>query len=62
MKEEASMQSRLLSVVFLSMTMLSVGGMEVRGACPSADINGDCFVNFEDVAVMACEWLRQDCS
>lgn len=28
----------------------------VRGACPSADLNGDCFVDFEDLAVLASQW------
>jgi hypothetical protein len=26
--------------------------------CPSADLTGDCFVNFRDVAVLAGEWLQ----
>ena len=25
--------------------------------CPSADLTGDCFVNFEDFAIMAAQWL-----
>ncbi|HUW19996.1 MAG TPA: SUMF1/EgtB/PvdO family nonheme iron enzyme [Sedimentisphaerales bacterium] len=28
--------------------------------CPSADLTGDCFVNFEDFAVMANQWLSGD--
>jgi formylglycine-generating enzyme required for sulfatase activity len=28
----------------------------VRGACPSADLTGDCFVDFEDLAVLASQW------
>jgi hypothetical protein len=26
-------------------------------ACPTADLTGDCFVNFKDFAVMAAQWL-----
>jgi len=32
----------------------------VRGACPSADLTGDCFVDFEDFAIMASQWLTTD--
>jgi hypothetical protein len=26
--------------------------------CPSADLNGDCFVDFEDIAIIAGQWLQ----
>ena len=29
-------------------------------ACPSADLTGDCFVDFEDFAVMAAQWPTTD--
>jgi formylglycine-generating enzyme required for sulfatase activity len=29
-------------------------------ACPSADLNGDCFVDYEDFALMAAQWLTTD--
>jgi formylglycine-generating enzyme required for sulfatase activity len=29
-------------------------------ACPSADLTGDCFVDFEDFAVLATEWPTSD--
>jgi len=29
--------------------------------CPSADLTGDCFVNFQDFAMMA-EWWLEDCN
>ncbi|MCK4293223.1 MAG: formylglycine-generating enzyme family protein [Planctomycetes bacterium] len=29
-------------------------------ACPSADLTGDCFVDFEDFALMAAQWLTTD--
>jgi len=28
--------------------------------CPSADLTGDCVVDFEDFAVMAAQWLTTD--
>lgn len=43
-------------IVLLCMVLLSVGGM-VNGACPRADITGDCEVTLEDFAIMASEWL-----
>jgi len=36
--------------------ILAAGGMAI-GACPSADLTGDCFVDFEDFAIMAGQWL-----
>jgi hypothetical protein len=30
---------------------------ESPAACPTADLNGDCFVNFLDLAVLASQWL-----
>ena len=38
------------------MVLLLAGGM-VSGACPRADISGDCEVTLEDFAIMASEWL-----
>jgi len=26
--------------------------------CPSTDLNGDCFVNFDDMAIIASQWLQ----
>ena len=46
-----------VAVVFV--IMLSVGGVEVNGACPSADVSGDCKVNLADLAIMASEWLTE---
>lgn len=28
--------------------------------CPSADLTGDCFVDFEDFAIMAAQWLTDE--
>ena len=51
------MRSSLLSVAAVFVIMLSTGGMAVRGACPSADIGGDCRVNLEDFSILAQQWL-----
>jgi len=29
-----------------------------KGPCPSADLSGDCFVDFKDLAELAAEWLQ----
>jgi sulfatase modifying factor 1 len=29
-------------------------------SCPTADLNGDCFVDFEDFAILASQWLTTD--
>jgi sulfatase modifying factor 1 len=39
--------------------LLSSAGL-CLGACPSADLSGDCFVDFEDFALMAAQWLSGD--
>jgi hypothetical protein len=33
------------------------GSAYVFGICPATDITGDCFVDFEDFALLANEWL-----
>jgi formylglycine-generating enzyme required for sulfatase activity len=42
-----------LSLVFI---LLSMSGISF-GACPRADLTGDCEVNLEDFAIMASEWM-----
>jgi formylglycine-generating enzyme required for sulfatase activity len=32
--------------------------LALEPACPSADLTGDCFVDYEDFALMASQWLR----
>lgn len=32
----------------------------VRGGCPSADLNGDCFIDFKDFAILASQWLASN--
>ena len=39
--------------------LLSSAGL-CLAACPSADLTGDCFVDYEDFALMATQWLTGD--
>ena len=39
--------------------LLAVISVNSIGACPRADISGDCKVNLEDFAIMASEWLTE---
>jgi len=42
-----------ISICVVVLTVFAV----VAGACPRADITGDCKVNLEDFAIMASQWL-----
>ncbi len=44
--------------VLTSMVLLLAGGM-VSGACPTADLSGDCKVGLPDLAIMAIQWLTE---
>ena len=44
-------------IVFTCIVSLLAGGVQVNGACPKADITGDCKVNLEDFAIMSAGWL-----
>jgi len=48
------------SSILISFVVIAVSGNFALGACPSADLTGDCFVDFEDFAVMAAQWLTTD--
>ncbi len=39
---------------------VSYSGLSCFAMCPSADLTGDCQVNFADFAVMASQWLEDD--
>jgi formylglycine-generating enzyme required for sulfatase activity len=41
----------------MCVVLLAVGIMNVKGDCPTADINGDCEVNLEDFTMIASQWL-----
>jgi len=46
--------------LFVSAILAAILFCGVRGACPSADLTGDCFVDFEDFAILASQWLTTD--
>lgn len=48
------------SLICASLAVFVFSGGEAIADCPSADLNGDCFVNFEDFALMALQWLSTD--
>jgi formylglycine-generating enzyme required for sulfatase activity len=42
----------------LSLTVLLFSGSLAVAGCPSADVSGDCFVDYEDFALLSGEWLN----
>ena len=44
----------------LVLTLLLFSGDFCLATCPSADLNGNCFVDFEDFAVLAAQWATSD--
>jgi unsaturated chondroitin disaccharide hydrolase len=48
------------SSIVIAFVVITVSGNLALVACPSADLTGDCFVNFEDFALMAAQWLTTD--
>jgi len=48
------------SLIIVSLIVLVLSGGPAIADCPSADLNGDCFVDFEDFALMAAQWLTTD--
>jgi len=48
------------SSILISFVVIAVSGNCALGECPSADLTGDCFVDYEDFAVMAGQWLTGD--
>jgi len=49
------------SIVF-SLIITAISASLCLGACPSADLTGDCFVEFEDFVLLAAGWLSSDFS
>ncbi|HUW19637.1 MAG TPA: formylglycine-generating enzyme family protein [Sedimentisphaerales bacterium] len=45
------------AVLMAALLFVFAGAGRAFAACPSADLTGDCFVDFEDFAVMARQWL-----
>jgi hypothetical protein len=50
------MSGKILFVSISLVVLVFSGGFAIAD-CPSADLTGDCFVNFEDFALMANQWL-----
>jgi len=48
------------SLIYASLVVVFISSGIVFADCPSADLTGDCFVDFEDFAVMASQWLTTD--
>jgi formylglycine-generating enzyme required for sulfatase activity len=46
--------------ILISLVVITISGNFALAKCPSADLTGDCFVNYEDFAVMAAQWLTTD--
>ena len=42
--------------VLIAFVVITISGNFALAACPSTDLTDDCFVNFEDFAVMANQW------
>ena len=45
-------------VIFALACLCLINSTEALADCPSADLSGDCFVDFEDFAVIAAQWLN----
>src|SRR3990172_4588820 len=48
------------SSILFSFVVITISGGFCLADCPSADLTGDCFVDFEDFGVMAAQWLTSD--
>lgn len=46
--------------VLISFIVITISGNYALAKCPSADLTGDCFVDFEDFALIASQWLTGD--
>ncbi|MBA7675683.1 hypothetical protein ES703_83920 [subsurface metagenome] len=45
------------SSILISFVVITISGDFAVADCPSADLTGDCFVDFEDFAILANNWL-----
>ena len=48
------------SLILISIVVIAVSGNFCFADCPSADIGGDCIVDFNDFALLAAEWSVTD--
>jgi len=44
--------------IFVLASLCLINSPEARADCPSADLTGDCFVDFDDFAVIGAQWLN----
>jgi len=58
LEEKNMFCKNLFSVISLALFVFI--GNTALAACPSADLTGDCFVDYEDFAQMAIQWLTTD--
>lgn len=54
------MSNRRMTIWVMVVGLCLINSPAVLADCPSADLTGDCFVNFEDFAVFANQWLTGD--
>ena len=48
-----------ISAILTLVLLICIGsGSSIIADCPSADLTGDCFVNFEDFAVIGAQFLN----
>ncbi|MHC4396966.1 MAG: formylglycine-generating enzyme family protein [Planctomycetota bacterium] len=52
------MENTSLTIWVIAAGLCLINSPEVVADCPSADLTGDCFVNFEDFAVIGADWLN----
>ena len=45
--------------ILVTVLFVSCFGLPCFAECPSADLTGDCLVDFEDFAIMAGQWLNE---
>ncbi len=48
------------SSIIISFIVITIPGNFTQGRCPSADLTGDCFIDFDDFALMAAQWPATD--
>ena len=55
-----SAKAKCRRLTLLLLLSFAISGNFVLAACPSADLTGDCFVDFNDFTVMANQWPATD--
>ena len=48
------------SLILIAFIVITISTNFALAKCPSADLTGDCFVDYEDFALMAAQWLTTD--